>query len=733
MGDSNDARLATCPLCEAACGIVVTVRGGTIGEIRGDPDDPASRGHICPKAVALKDLHEDPDRLRHPVKRVGEEWVRISWREAIDLTVRGIRGVQSRHGRNAMAVYNGNPTVHSAGAMLWAPALTKTIGTRNRYSATSVDQLPHHLAALLCFGHPLLIPIPDIDHTDCFIIFGANPAVSNGSLMTAPDVAKRLKDIRARGGDVIVIDPRRTETADIASENHFIRPGTDALALLAMIQVLFAEELVTLGRVGEFADGVDTLRELSAPYTPERVSLATGMAPDVIRSVARRLATTTRAVMYGRVGVSTQEFGGVCCWLITALNALTGHLDATGGAMFTAPAVDVLRGGGMYSGGRMARWHSRVRKLPEFAGELPVAALAEEMDTPGDGQIRGFLTHAGNPVLSTPNGARLDRALAQLEFYVAIDFYINATTRHAHVILPPTGGLERGHYDLIFHALAIRNTAKWSPAVMPADAGARADWEILSDLNWRLTRGGLIARAKSWGVTRFARTVGLRGMIKRALATSRYGEKVSMKSLERLPHGVDLGPLTPMLPERLRTPDKRIALAPALLAADIARVHAALDAFDRAATAHSGDTLQLISRRDLRSNNSWMANSVRLVRGKRRCDLLMHPDDAAARGLVDGDQVHVQSRSGVIDVSIEVSETIMPGVVCLPHGWGHNRPGVRMQVARAHGGASVNDVTDDQRVDVLSGNAAFSGTPVRVTAISASRLADNHVAHVAAQ
>ena len=709
---STTRQFATCPLCEAACGIAVTTLGGTITDIRGDDDDPASRGHICPKAVALKDLHEDPDRLRRPVKRVGGEWIEISWREAIDLTVRGIRGVQARHGRDALAVYLGNPTVHSLGAMLFAPAFSKALGTKNRYSATSVDQLPHHLAALFSFGHPLLMPVPDLDRTDCWMIFGANPAVSNGSLMTAPDVVKRLKAIRARGGEVIVLDPRRTETADLASAHHFIRPGTDALALMAMLNVLFAEGLVKLGRVADFTDGLDALQQACASFTPERVSGATGLAAETIRALARTLATTERAVAYGRIGVSTQEFGALSCWLINALNIVTGHLDVPGGAMFTLPAVDLLRGGGMYGGsGRFGRWKSRVRGLPEFAGELPVAALAEEMDTPGVGQVRGLVTHAGNPVLSTPNGGRVERALAGLEFYAAIDFYINASTRHAHVILPPTAGLERDHYDLVFHTLAIRNTAKWSNAVVSAVPGARHDWQILSELTMRLARGGPLAQAKAWGVAMLVKLLGVRGMMKRALAGSRHGAQVSWDALQLAPHGVDLGPLTSVLPLRLRTENKRIALAPERMLADVPRLAALLDR-----PAAATDELLLIGRRDLRSNNSWMANSERLARGTKRCALLMHPVDAATRGLVDGATVRVESRVGLIDVELDVSDAMMPGVACLPHGWGHDRDGVRLRTARTHGGASHNDLTDDQRVDALSGNAAFCGTAVRVRA-----------------
>jgi anaerobic selenocysteine-containing dehydrogenase len=692
------------------CGIVIETEGGRVASIRGDEEDAFSRGHICPKAVALKDLHEDRDRLRKPVKRVGSEWKEISWSEAFTLATRELRAVQARHGNDALAVYLGNPTVHSVGASLFAPAFVRSLGTKNRYSATSVDQLPHHVAALWMFGHPLLIPIPDLDRTEFLLIFGANPAASNGSLMTAPDVAKRLKDIRARGGRVVLLDPRRTETAALADEHHFVRPGGDAFLVLALLQVIFAEGLANPGRIAAFSDGIEELKSIAARFTPERVAGHTGLAPDTIRELARSFAAAKRAVAYGRVGVSMQEYGGLACWLITALNAVTGRIDEEGGAMFTKPAIDLLRSGGTYGGrGRFNRWKSRVRGLPEFAGELPVAALAEEMDTPGPGQVRALVTHAGNPVLSTPNGGRLDRAIASLEYYVAIDFFINETTRHANLILPPTGPLERDHYDLVFHVLAIRNTAKYSPATFPKPEDTRHDWEILNELTARLARGSwwsrLRARVRAIGLARYKP----RGLLARGLRQGPYADRLSMSALEQAPHGIDLGALAPCLPQRLRTDDTRIRLAPPALVADVARLERALDA----APARNGH-LELIGRRELRSNNSWMHNSERLVRGKRMCTLLMHPGDAATRGLADGAHVRVSSRTGVVEVELETSDTMMPGVVCLPHGWGHDRPGVQLSVARAHGGASINDLTDDARIDVLTGNAGFSGVAVEV-------------------
>ncbi len=723
--------ISTCSLCEAMCGIVIETEGDRVLGIRGDPDDTFSRGHICPKAVALGDVHADPDRLRRPMVRMGTQWTDVSWEDAFDLVTEKLTAIQGTHGANAVAVYAGNPTVHSLGASLFFPEFVRALGTKNRFSATSVDQLPHHLAAVTMFGHPLLIPVPDIDHTDHLLIFGANPAVSNGSLMTAPDVVKRLKAIRSRGGRVVLVDPRRTETAALASEHYFVRPGADALVLLALLHVVFAEQLERLGRVADFTDGVDVVRALVAAWTPERVEPLAGISASAIRTMAREFCAAPRAVAYGRVGVSMQQFGALSCWLISVLNVVTNRLDTEGGAMFTTPAVDLVSGSGLYGGGKFGRWRSRVRGLPEFGGELPVAVLSEEIETAGDGQVRALVTHAGNPVLSTPNGARLDRALSGLEFMVSFDLYVNETTRHANVILPPAFALERDHYDTVFHMLAIRNTAKFSPAVFAPADGAKQDWEILSAMTSRLRRGTAadVVRTREGDSKRA--TLGPRGLLDIGLRAGPYRmhgndavsagngaisdtamKGLSLAALEAAPHGIDLGALQPCLPDRLRTESKRIALAPPMIVADVARLEQAYSAADVVTIG----TLSLIGRRDLRSNNSWMHNSERLARGKRRCTLYMHSADAAARGLSDGARVCVSSRVGDVVVELETTDDIMPGVVSLPHGWGHDRAGVRLQVARAHAGVSINDLTDDQRVDVLSGNAAFSGTRVTVTA-----------------
>jgi len=695
------------------CGIAIEHEGARIVSIRGDADDPFSRGHVCPKAVALQDVHDDPDRLRRPLRRRGESWEEVGWDEALGEAASRLAAIQRARGRHAVAVYQGNPTVHNYGSILYGQLLLKTLGSRSRYSATSVDQLPHMLASLLMFGHQLLLPVPDIDRTHFLLMLGANPVASNGSLITAPGVERRLKAIRARGGRIVVVDPRRTESAALADRHLAIRPGTDAWLLLALLQTLFAERLTRLGPLAAFTDGLEALAEAARPFTPESAEPVTGIPAAGIRELAREFAAAPRAVCYGRVGVSTQEFGGLCGWLVSVLNIVTGNLDREGGAMFTRPAVDLVAlADRLGQRGHFDKGRSRVRALPEFGGEWPMAVLAEEIETPGPGQVRALVTSAGNPVLSAPNGARLERALAGLEYMVSIDFYLNETTRLAHLILPPTAALEHDHYDLVFHLLAVRNTAKYSPALFAAAPDARHDWQIFLELSRRLAaakgRHGLVSRLTHAALRR----LGPHGLVALLLRLGPRGSLNPFKrglSLGRLataPHGIDLGPLEPCLPERLYTPGKRIALAPPQFVADIERL---------AATRWEADGLRLIGRRDLRSNNSWMHNSARLVKGPERCTLLMHPDDAGARDLLHGRRVQIASRAGSVEAVLEVTNTMRTGVVCLPHGWGHHRDGVRLRVARERPGVSLNDVTDEQAVDTLSGTAVLNGVPVEVT------------------
>ncbi|HSE32685.1 MAG TPA: molybdopterin-dependent oxidoreductase, partial [Pyrinomonadaceae bacterium] len=708
-----------CNLCEAICGIEITVKAEQRLNIRGDEDDPFSRGYICPKAVALQDIHFDTDRLRHPVRRTPNGWEPISWEQAFDEVANNLKRINAQYGRNSIAAYLGNPNVHNYGALLFAPRFLRSLHTSNKFSATSVDQLAHHLAAYLMFGHQLLLPIPDIDRTDLFLILGANPAVSNGSMMTAPGMSNRLHALQQRGGKVILIDPRHNETAKHADRHLFIRPGTDVFLLLALLQVVFDERRTRLDHLSSFTTGIEEIAKAVAEFPPERTAPVTGIDADEIRSIARQFAAATSAVCYGRIGVSTQEFGGVCQWLINVLNIVTGNLDRPGGAMFTLPAFDPITAPeSLTSRGSYGRWQSRVRKLPEFAGELPVAALAEEILTEGDGQVKALVTLAGNPVLSTPNGRYLDRALESLEFMVSIDPYINETTRHAHVILPPTSPLERGHYDVAFHLLAVRNIAKFSPALFDRHADARHDWEILLELETRMRRDGLRGKMRRKLISRFFDPERILDL---GLRFGPYGAKLNpfskgltLRRVKRASHGIDLGPLKPCLPGRLRTVNRQINLAPDVFVKDLERVRVGL-----ASSVESNGDLLLIGRRQLRSNNSWMHNSQRLVKGnpaKPQCTILMHPTDAADRDLTHGQEVVVTSRVGSIVLPVELTDEIMRGVVSIPHGWGHDREGNRLTVAQQHSGASINDLTDELAIDEVCGTAAFNGTKVTVTA-----------------
>lgn len=692
-----------CHLCEAICGLTIETERDADGaqrilSIKGDARDSFSRGHICPKAVALQDIQNDPDRLRQPMRRIGDNWQPIGWDEAYGLVAEKLADIQARHGQNAVAVYQGNPSVHNYGLMTHSNYFLGQLKTRNRYSATSVDQLPHHLVSHLMYGHGLLIPIPDIDHTDFMLILGGNPLASNGSIMTVPDVEKRLKAIQARGGKLVVVDPRRSETAGIADQHIFIRPGQDAALLLGILTTLFEEGLTRASSLPVV--GLDEVRGAVAGFTAEAMSARCGVPAETIRQLARDFAAAERAVCYGRMGVSTQAFGTLCQWLVQLINLVTGNLDREGGALCTQPAVDLVA---TTSGGHFNRWQSRVSGLPEYGGELPVAALAEEMLTPGDGQIRALITVAGNPVLSTPNGRQLEQALDGLEFMLSVDLYINETTRYADLILPPTAPLEHDHYDSTFNLFAVRNVTRFNEPVLDKPEGALHDWEIFVGLaNAFAARLGNDLKP----------TMPPAQMIDMGLRFGPYGDRseqrLSLAALRDHPHGIDLGPLRANLAERLKTTDKTVQAAPALLLADLQRL--------AAQPAPQVGELVLIGRRHVRSNNSWMHNYHRLVKGKPRHQLLMNPEDLLRRGLVDGQRVRVRSRVGEVEVEVAASDEMMPGVVSLPHGWGHARPGVRMGIASAQPGASANDLTDERYLDAVSGNAALNGVPVQVEA-----------------
>ncbi|WP_338522832.1 molybdopterin oxidoreductase family protein [Pseudomonas batumici] len=691
-----------CHLCEAICGLTIetttTEAAVQITSIKGDPLDTFSRGHICPKAVALQDIQNDPDRLRQPMRRVGAEWLPIEWDEAFALVAERLAAIQARHGQNAVAIYQGNPSVHNYGLMTHSNYFLGLLKTRNRFSATSVDQLPQHLSSHLMYGHGLLLPIPDIDHTDFMLILGGNPLASNGSIMTVPDVEKRLKAIQARGGKVVVVDPRRSETAAMADQHLFVRPGGDAALLFGLLNTLFTEGLTRDSHLP--VDGLDEVRQAVAGFSAEAMSPLCAVPASQIRQLARDFAAADKAVCYGRMGVSTQSFGTLCHWLVQLINLVTGNLDRVGGALCTEPAVDLVAS---TSGGHFNRWQSRVSGLPEYGGELPVSALAEEMLSEGEGQVRALVTIAGNPVLSTPNGRQLEQALDGLEFMVSIDLYINETTRYADLILPSTSALENDHYDTTFNMFAVRNVSRFNRAILAKPVGALHDWEIFV---------GLAKAFSSLTGQALKSTMPPAQMIDMGLRMGPYGDaspqRLSVKALEDYPHGVDLGALKPNLAPRLKTPGQRVQAAPAAILADLAR-------FATQQAPQVGELL-MIGRRHVRSNNSWMHNYHRLVKGKPRHQLLMHPDDLASRNLEDGQRVRVSSRVGMIEVEVLASLEMMLGVVSLPHGWGHARPGVKMGIASGQPGSSANDLTDERYLDVLSGNAALNGVPVTVAA-----------------
>src|SRR5215218_10537506 len=735
----------TCPFCEATCGLEIDTEGREVVSVRGDAEDVFSRGLLCPKAYGIKQLHEDPDRLTTPLVRRDGELVEATWDEAFEEIDRRLSPIIAEHGKNAVAVYLGNPNAHNLSAITHGPAWLRVLGTQNLYTASTVDQMPKQVSSGLMFGTILSVPIPDVDRCDHLLLLGANPLVSNGSLLTAPNMRARLRGIRERGGKVVVIDPRRTRTAEEADEHHFIRPGTDALLLAAIACTIVEEGLDDPGPVAEHVNGLDEVRALVRDFPPEAVGAVCGIPAAEIRRMARELAAAERAAVYGRIGTCTQELGTHASWLVDVLNVLTGNLDREGGAMFPRAAAGQKNSTGTGGGGRgvrFGRWTSRVRGLPEYYGELPVSVLAEEMDTPGEGQIRALITIAGNPIVSTPNSGRLERAVDGLDFMLSIDIYVNETTRHADVILPAPEPLEKSHYDVALYQLATRNVANYSPPVF--EGTVPEEWETLLRLSGVVTGQGpdvdvealdqfvvqtVVQRELSSPGSRVAGREpaeliaaleprrGPERALDFMLRVGPYGDGfgaepkgLTLSLLEESPHGLDLGPLEPRLPDVLRTPSGKVELAPEPLVADMERLRAALDR-------ERNGGMMLVGRRQLRSNNSWMHNLPALVKGKERCTLHVHPDDAERLGLGDGGRALVRSAAGSLEAPVEVTDAIMPGVVSIPHGWGHDADGVRLGVASAHAGVNTNILADESLVEPLSGNAILNGIPVELSGL----------------
>lgn len=748
---ANRTVFRTCPLCEATCGLEITVNPQEqVVRIRGDQKDVFSHGFICPKGSTLKQLHEDPDRLRTPLVKRNGVHVEVSWEEAWEEVERGFMGVIERHGRGALSAYLGNPNAHNLGPQLYTSAMLKSMGSRNIFSASSVDQMPMHVAGGFMFGTAQSIPVPDLDHTDYLLMLGANPYASNGSLCTAPDYPGRIQAIRARGGKVVVVDPRRTKTAEESDEWVSIRPGTDGLFMSALLHVMFAENIAKVEpRIAAISNGLEELRAVVAPFSPEAVTGITGVPADVITRIAREMCAAPTAAVYGRIGVNTVSFGTLNAWLVNVLNIVTGNFDKRGGAMITTPLAGsaTTRGtAGKGKGFATGRGHSRVSKKPEVLGEYPVAVMAEEIMTPGDNQIRGAITIGGNPVMSTPHSVQLDEAFASLEFMVSVDIYLNETTRHADVILPSPSALEKNHYDVGLYTYAVRNVGNYSEPVLQKDALQPDEWEIILKLGGILQGLGAscdvsvlddnmisamvtsaVANSSSPISGRDADEIiaelskdGRRGtarILDFMLHTGPYGAAfganpngLSLDVMLANPHGVDMGPLEPRFPEALRTASGKIEIAPTQLLDDMQRLHASL-------TTPTRHDMVLVGRRELKSNNSWMHNINVLTKGSLSCTAHVHPEDAQRFGITDGATIRIKSRVGEIEIPAEVTDAVRQGVVSVPHGWGHGVPGTQMAVAAAKAGVNSNILTDDKEIDPLSGNAVLNAIPVTLHAV----------------
>ena len=696
----NKIHYRTCNLCEAMCGLKITYKEKKVISIVGDKKDPLSKGYICPKSLALKDLYEDSDRLKTPIKRVENGWKKISWTEAFDEVEHQIKKIQEQYGNDAVATYQGNPNVHNLGSMLYGGPFLKSLKTKQKYSATSADQLPHHIASLKMFGHQMLIPIPDIERTDYLLILGANPGASNGSLLTAPGFSQKIKNIQKRGGEVINIDPRYTETSKISSDHFFINPGKDALLLLSLLNVIFEQGIDEKTHLSSHLKGLEEIKEIIKQYPPQKTASIIGIDSLEIQKIAKNFMNSKTAVCYGRMGVSTQEFGGICQWLINVINIVTNNMDKAGGAMFTEAAIDLVFMTGMKGKvGNFDRYRSRVHDLPEYSGELPVATLADEMIVEGEGQIKMLICTAGNPVLSTPNGKKLEKALEGLDFMVSIDIYLNETSKYANIILPSTNGLETLHYDLVFHQLAIRNTAKLSEVLFEKDENQKHDWQILNELTERIT-------GKKNPLTPEM-------MLDNMFKFSPYkAANLSVKKLKENPSGIDLGALQPLLTKRIFTQDKKINISPKFFIDDLKRLDKEL--FNTNSEDKTNYPFALIGRRHLRNNNSWMHNSKLLMKGKNRCTVLMCPKDANNLSITNHQKIRITSNVGSIELPVEISDEMKEGVLSIPHGFGHNRQGTKIKLAEENAGESINDLTDDYNIDKLTGNVNFSGTRVKV-------------------
>lgn len=732
------------------CGLRVTVEDGAVRGVRANPDDVWSRGHLCPKGASLHQLHDDPDRLRKPlVRNRSGGHAEVSWDDAFAEAERVLRPVLDRYGAAAATVYIGNPVAHNLALATYVGALVGLGGAAGMgayYSPGTVDQWPLNVVSALLFGGMWNSPVPDLDRTDHLVILGANPAASQGSMLSTPDIMGKLAAIRRRGGAVVVVDPRRTETARRASQWVPIQPGTDALLLFALLYAL--DETGAIRRPPHLAglvDGLDDVVALSAQFSPERVAPATGIPADEIRRLAAGLAAADHPVLYSRIGACTQEFGTLATWLVFVVNVALGAVDRLGGAVFPKPV--------MWSpmfmkppdqdapGWRFGRFRSRVRGTPEVLGQFPIGCLAEEITTPGDGQIRALITVAGNPAVSAPGARRLDAALERLDAMISVDNWLNETTRHAQVILPGLSPLERPHSDDLYWMYSLASCVKWSDPVLAPDPARPSEWEILLRLAGALvgtpvadvdvaatddlyTQGIIYTACGSPGTPLFGRDpaevfgtlkgVGPERLVDLGIRVGPWGDDLgrrpdglTLETVRRHPDGLRLGELeSGRLREVVTTPSGRIELVHAVFTDDVPRLLARMD--------RPAAPMVLTSRRHLRSNNSWMHNVAALMRGRDRCTLLIHPADAEHHGIADGQWVDVATEEGSVRVVAELTDDMSPGVLSLPHGWGHGLRGTRLAVANDHPGVNVNSINPVGLVDVPSNTHVVNGVPCRV-------------------
>jgi anaerobic selenocysteine-containing dehydrogenase len=724
-----DTHLRSCHLCEAMCGVSVHVEGGRVTRVRPNPEDVWSHGYLCPKGTTLGHLQNDADRLRAPMVRNGATWREVSWDEAFARCEEIIHGILERHGRSALAARTGNAVGRSSTLSRYVAAFSQ-LARITRYTSSVVDQQPKNLACQLMYGDAWKMAVPDIARTDYFLVMGANPAESKGSILSFPDVLAEIERIRQRGGRTVVIDPVRTRTAKRADEWIPIVPGSDALFLLAMAQVLFADDLIDLGRLEEHVNGVERLGEICREFTPESVAAVCGIPAETIRRLAHELSAAPTAAVYGRIGLCTQEFGTLASWLTDVIAILTGHFDTPGGLMFANPVAPFMEIFPIrpFSAGS---FHSRVRGAPEVLGEVPAACLAEEIDTPGEGQLKGLITLGCNPVVSAPDSDRLDAALPLLEGMISIDLYRNETTRHADVVFPATPAFEQPYSDVWSWIYALRSGIKYNEPLLPSPPDWVPEWQILlrlgalcagmtnDEIDIKQLDDAYFTTLCTWAdldpdpILEASPEPGPKRIIDMTIRTGpwgdRFGERpdgITLETVLAAPNGLDFGPAIPRLPQMLETESGKIELAPDYIVADIPRLRGLLE--------RNRPSLVLVGRRHARSLNSWMHNVEVLVKGKDRCTLQIHPDDASRTGLSHAGLAKVSNDTGSVTVTVEVSDDITPGVVSLPHGWGHDRDGTQMDVAKRHAGVGSNVVSPGDLLDTISGNAVLNGIPVRV-------------------